>query len=97
MTILDISQIQAQIRRIAKTGSRGVALSRHCKEESMPGRNVDFQDILNVLNWGHVAHDPDEKTDMKFKVSHLDLEGQPLCVIVVLIDENSLFVKTVHG
>jgi hypothetical protein len=49
MTIIDISQIQAQIRRIAKTGSGGVALSRHCKEESMPERNVDFQDILTQV------------------------------------------------
>lgn len=96
MMILDIHQIESQIRRIAKTGARGVAFSRHCKEERMPERDVDFQDILNVLNWGQVTHDPDEKTDMKFKVSHVDLEGHPLCVIVVLIDENSLFVKTVH-
>jgi hypothetical protein len=96
MTILDIQQIEAQIRRIAKTGSRGVALSRHCREERMPERNVDFQDILNVLNWGTVVHDPDQNTDMKFKVSHVDLEGEPLCVIVILEDENSLFVKTVH-
>jgi hypothetical protein len=96
MMILDIQQIELQIRRIAKTGSRGVALSRHCREESMPKRKVDFQDILNVLNWGQVTHDPDEKTNMKFKVSHVDIEGEPLCVILILKDENSLFVITVH-
>jgi hypothetical protein len=62
----------------------------------MPKRNVDFQDILNVLNWGKVVHNPDEKTNMKFKVAGTDIEGVPLCVIVILIDENSLFVKTVH-
>ena len=97
MTILDISQIQAQIRRIAKTGSRGVALSRHCKEESMPERNVDFQDILNVLNWGKVVHDPDQNTDKKFKVLGEDLEGVRLCVVVIIFGENALLVKTVHG
>lgn len=95
--ILNIQQIESQIRRIAKTGSRGVALTRHCREERMPERNVDFQDILNVLNWGQVTHDPDEDTYMKFKISHVDMEGEPLCVIVVLEDENSLVVKTVHG
>ena len=94
--IIDIQQIESQIRRIAKTGSRGVALSRHCKKESMPKRNVDFQDILNVLSWGKVTHNPDKKTNMKFKVSGADIEGVPLCVIVILVDENSLFVKTVH-
>jgi hypothetical protein len=96
MMILDIQQVESQIRRIAKTGSKGVALSRHCKEESMPERNVDFQDILNVLNWGKVVHVPDQNTDMKFKVSHVDLEGEPLCVVLILEDENSLFVITVH-
>jgi len=93
--ILDIQQIEAQIRRIAKTGS--VALSRHCKEERMPERDVDFQDILNVLNWGKVVHDPDEKTDMKFKVLGEDLEGVPLCVVVIILGENALLIKTVHG
>ena len=94
MMILDIQQIETQIRRIAKTGSRGVALSRHCREESMPDHNVDFQDILNVLNWGQVVHDPDENCDMKFKVNGSDLEGEPLTVIVIILDENSLFAKT---
>ncbi len=95
--IIDIQQIELQIRRIAKTGSRGVALSRHCKKESMPERNVDFQDILNVLNWGKVIHDPDQNTDKKFKVIGEDLEGVSLCVVVIILDENALFVKTVHG
>ena len=92
--ILDIHQIELQIRRIAKTGYRGVALSKHCREESMPDHNADFQDILNVLNWGQVTHDPDENCDMKFKVIGSDLEGEPLTAIVILLDQNSLLVKT---
>lgn len=93
MSILDIQKIQAQIRRIVKTGN--VAISRHCREVSMPERNVDYQDILKVLNWGQVVHDPDEDCDMKFKVTGLDLECEPLTAIVILLDENSLLVKTV--
>jgi uncharacterized DUF497 family protein len=95
--IIDIKQIESQIRRIAKTGSTGVALSRHCREERMPERNVDFQDILNVLNWGKVVHDPDPNTDKKYKVIGEDLEGVPLCVVIIILDENSLLIKTVHG
>lgn len=95
MITLDISQIQTQIRRIANTGFRGAALSKHCRQESMPKRNVDFQDILNVLNWGQVIQVPDESCAMKFKVTGLDLEGEPLTAIVVLLDENSLLVITV--
>jgi hypothetical protein len=94
MMILDIQQIETKIRRIAKTGV--VSLSRHCREERMPERNVDFLDILNVLNSGDVVHDPDENTNLKFKVSGKDIEGEALCVVVILGDENSLFVKTVH-
>ena len=97
MTIMDIQQIESQIKRIAKTGSTGVALSRHCREVRMPERNVDFQDILNVLNWGKVVHDPDQNTDKKFKVTGEDLEGVSLCVVVIILGENALLVKTVHG
>jgi hypothetical protein len=95
MMILDIQQIESQIRRIAKTGL--TALSRHCREVRMPQRNVDFQDILNVLNWGKVVHDPDQNTDKKFKVLGEDLEGISLCVVVIILGENALLVKTVHG
>lgn len=95
MMIINIQQIEAQIRRIAKAGSRGVALGRHCREDSMPQRNVDFLDILNVLNWGQVIHDPDEECEMKFKVCGADIEGEPLTAVVIVNDEYSLFVKTV--
>lgn len=97
MMVLDIQKIQAQIRRIAQTGRRGVALGKHCREERMPERNVDFQDILNVLNWGKVVHDPDPNTDKKYKVIGEDLEGVSMCVVIIILDENSLLVKTVHG
>lgn len=92
--IIDIQQIESQIRRIAKTRSRGVALSKHCREESMSDHDVEFQDILNVLNWGQVTHDPDENCDMKFKVNGSDLEGEPLTAVVVFLDTNSLLVVT---
>ncbi len=60
----------------------------------MPDHDVEFQDILNVLNWGQVTHDPDENCDMKFKVSGSDLEGEPLTAVVVFLDKNSLLVIT---
>jgi hypothetical protein len=94
MMILDIQQIESQIRRIAKTGSIGVALSKHCRDESMHDHDADFLDILNVLNWGRVTHDPDENCDMKFKVDGVDLEGEPLTTIIILLNENSLLIKT---
>jgi hypothetical protein len=94
--ILDIQEIKGQIRRIAQRGEEGIALTRHCKEQ-MEKREVDIIDISNVLNWGEVAHDPSENADMKFKVRGEDLEGEPLCVVIILLDQESLLGITVHG
>ena len=91
--ILDIHQIQAQIRRIAKIGN--VILSDHCKRESMPLRNVDMLDILKVLQHGNVFHESDPKTDIKYRVVGEDIERKELTVIILLFDQNSLYVKTV--
>ena len=93
MLILDIHQIQAQIRRIARIGN--VILSDHCKNESMPLRNVDMLDILKVLKHGNVSHEYDPKTDIKFRVVGEDIERKGLTVILLLIDQDSLYVKTV--
>ncbi|OGP74924.1 MAG: hypothetical protein A2Y80_08210 [Deltaproteobacteria bacterium RBG_13_58_19] len=60
----------------------------------MPDHNTNFLDILNVLNWGQVIHDPEENCDMKFRINGSDSEGEPLTIIVILLDENSLLVKT---
>ncbi len=94
--IVDIQEIKEQIRRIAQKGKEGIALTRHAKEQ-MKEREVDIIDILNVLNWGEVVHDLDENADMKFKVKDKDLEGEPLCVVIILLNQDSLLVITVHG
>ena len=94
--ILDIQEVKNKIRRIAQKGHRGIALTRHCKKR-MDERDVDINDILKVLNWGEVVHAPDENSDMKFKISGADLEEEPLCVVVILLDEESLLGITVHG
>jgi hypothetical protein len=96
VTIIDIQEIKGRIRKIAQKGEGGVALTKHCKER-MEEKKVDIIDILNVLNWGEVVHDPNENTDMKFKIRGKDLEGEPLCVVVILLDQESLLGITVHG
>ena len=96
MTILDIQNIKEQIRRIAQRGGRGIALTRHCRER-MAEREVDINDILNVLNWGKIVHDPDENSAMKFKIQGEDLEKQPLYLVIILLDQESLLGVTVHG
>ncbi|MFI5330984.1 MAG: DUF4258 domain-containing protein [Desulfobaccales bacterium] len=93
MMILDIHQAQTQIRRIARVGN--VILSDHCKNDSMPLRNVDMLDILKVFKNGNVFHELDPKTDIKYRVVGPDLENKELTVIILLIDQDSLYVKTV--
>lgn len=94
--IVNIQEIKNHLRRIAQRGGRGIALTKHCRER-MEERGVDINDILKVLNWGEVIHDPDENSDIKFKVLGDDLEGEPLCVVIILLDQQSLLGITVHG
>jgi hypothetical protein len=94
--IINIQEIKRQIRRIAQKGEEGIALTKHCKEQ-MQEREVDIIDILKVLTWGEVVHDPGENADMKFKIRGEDLEGEPLCVVIILLDQDSLLGITVHG
>ena len=91
--IIDIKQIQAQIRRIAKIGY--VSFSSHCKNESMLGRNVDSLDVIKVLTNGTVNHEVDPENEMKFRVIGQDLRNKELTVIIDLYDEDSLSVITV--
>jgi hypothetical protein len=93
MMILDIQQVQAQIRRIARIGN--VILSDHCKNDSMPLRNVDIFDILRVLKHGNVIHESDPETDIKYRVVGEDVERKELSVILLLIDQDTLYIKTV--
>jgi hypothetical protein len=94
--IINIQEIKSRIRKIAQKGGQGIALTKHCKKQ-MQEREVDIIDILNVLNWGEVVHDPGENADMKFKIRGEDLEGEPLCVVIILLNHNSLLGITVHG
>ena len=91
--ILDIQQIESQIRRIARIGS--VAFSWHCKNESMVERNVDSLDVLKVLKSGAVSHEPDPDNEMKFRIVGEDIQKIELTVIIDLCDEDSLSVITV--
>jgi hypothetical protein len=93
MMILDIQQIQAQVRRIARIGS--VAFSWHCKNDSMVKRNVDSLDVLKVLRSGVLSHEPDPNNEMKFRVVGEDIQKKELTVIIDLYDEDSLSVITV--
>jgi hypothetical protein len=92
MMILDIQQIQAQVRRIGRIGS--VAFETHCKRR-MKERNVDSLDILKVLRNGVVSQEPDPEIDMKFRVIGEDIQGEELTIIIILHDEDSLSVNTV--
>jgi Domain of unknown function (DUF4258) len=92
MMILDIKQIEAQIRRIARIGS--VAFEPRCKRR-VKERNVDSLDVLMVLKSGVITHEIDPDNEMKFRVVGQDLTKEKLTVIIDLCDEDSLSAITV--
>jgi Domain of unknown function (DUF4258) len=87
----------AKIRLIIDQGS--IKFSRHCRLESMPKRNVDDEDIIAVLETGHVIEQAEwdnTHNSCKYKVEGFDLAGDELRVITVIFDINfSLLVVTV--
>ncbi len=90
--IIDIQQVQAQVRRIASLGS--VAFTPHCKRR-MRERDVDSFDVLKVLKSGVVSHETDPDNEMKFRIVGEDIQKEELTIIIDLCDEDSLSAITV--
>ncbi len=92
--IINLDEARPLVRRIVKSG--GVALSPHC-EMRMEQRNVQMDDILYLLNWGTVDHNPSDETGTRFLVSGTDIEGEPLEASITFLSRDSLLVITVMG
>jgi len=67
-----------------------IALSAHCRHYSMPKRNIDMQDVENVLLTGKILREPewdDQNKNWKYRVEGVDLDGDALTAIVVIFQE----------
>lgn len=75
-----------------------VVLSRHCKRDRMPLRNVTMADITYCLRIGEVSPDAewdDEYADWKYKVEGTDTEYDALVVVITFLSRASVLVVTV--
>ena len=74
-------------------------VSAHCRDESMPKRNVTSPDIVNCLKTGSVIRPPqwdDRFQNWKYEVEGIDLDDEILRAITVIFDQNlTLLVLTV--
>ena len=70
--------------------------SWHCENESMRDRNVDDNDILNVLKYGQIRRKPKlDRNRWQYRVEGTDVEGYDLSVVTVIENNDTLFVITV--
>lgn len=87
MTILSIDEARTKIREILQGRGRVWPID-HCKDR-MYKRDVQMDDILYGLFWGSADYgrEPGDKENNVFRVSHSDIEGEPLTVVVQIDSE----------
>lgn len=64
-------------------------LSRHAREQ-MNKRNVSTEDVRHVLSSADIA--APGKTSTKWEIAGVDLDGEPLTVVVAIVDPGVLIV-----
>jgi hypothetical protein len=65
-----------------------VVFTHHCRTESMQQRSVSAQDVLHVLETGQILRAPewdDAFQNWKYRVEGVDLDGDDLAAITVII------------
>jgi hypothetical protein len=93
---LEPKDAERVIREIARNGQ--LMLSKHCRLQSMPQRNITFQDLVTVLLNGAVdrpAEYDQEHNQYKYRVAGETLDEEETVIISVILDHRSLFVVTV--
>lgn len=82
------AQLKSLIREIVQ--NYRVSFGKHCREDSMPGRNVYSDDFMKVLNWGEIdEYEWQEKHNAyKCKILGKDVEGDELTLIISVSEAN---------
>ncbi len=80
--ILSLDEARRKIREILQ-GHGTVWPISHCKDR-MDERRVQMDDISYCLFWGNVDYgrEPGDRENNVFRVSHTDIEDEPLTVVV---------------
>jgi hypothetical protein len=93
---LDPAEATRMIREIARIGQ--ILLSKHCRNESMPSRAIDFQDVITILLNGEVnahARYDDKTCQYKYKVEGFTVEEEKTVAVTVILNHRSVLVVTV--
>ena len=83
MTIINIDNARSLIREILTgKGHKCIFLTRHCRQR-MVERQVQMDDIFQVLFWGEIAPgvEPGDEEKGIFRISGKDLSEEPLTIV----------------
>jgi hypothetical protein len=89
-----LSPENAKEKILLKLNQGKLEISLHCRYESMPKRNINDADILNVLESGEIKRAPEwseEHQNWKYRVEGFDIEEDEMTAITVIL-ENILVV-----
>ena len=65
----------------------------HCKNQSMPKRNVTTPQLIHVLKTGKIIREPEwdnEYNNWKYRVEGVDTEGDDLVAITIIIESDRI-------
>lgn len=85
-----LSPEAAKEKILLKLGKGKIEFSFHCRYESMPKRNIDETDVLNVLETGKIKRIPEwseEHQNWKYRVEGYDLDNDTLTAVTVILDD----------
>lgn len=86
------------IRGIARIGE--IIESGHCRDESMPERSFEYQDLVAVLLNGEVKDPPkpDEKTgDHRYEVIGETIEGDSAIAVTIILSHRAIKIVTIYS
>lgn len=94
---LDPADATRLIKNIARFGT--VKVTKHCREDSMPDRGFQFQDLVAVLLNGEVKRSPEYDSDhdtYKYRVEGTAIDDDERAVaITVILSEHAVLVVTI--
>jgi Domain of unknown function (DUF4258) len=84
-----LSPDEAKEKILVKLTDGKLELTDHCLYERMPERNVDYQDIISVLETGEIKRKPEwdiEHQNWKYRVEGFDTVNDDLTAVTIILD-----------
>ncbi len=84
-----LSPNEAKEKILVKLADGKLELTGHCLYERMLERNVDYQDIISVLETGEIKRKPEwdiEHQNWKYRVEGFDTVNDDLTAVTIILD-----------